>query len=122
MVGVKGRSGGARANSGGAREGAGRPLGQGDITLRPARLIPPAQKWRFAEQALQYAEEAIEGLVTLMRSAENESVRLGAMKEILNRALGKAPQNIDVTALRHTEITYRSIDEIAKALLEHDDR
>ncbi len=122
MVGMKGRSGGPRANSGGAREGAGRPLGVGDATLCPARLIPVEQKWAFAEQALQYAEEAIEGLVTLMRTAENENVRLGATKEILDRALGKAPQHVDIPARRHVELVYRSVDEIRKALLsDHDD-
>ncbi len=42
------------------------------------------------------AEEAIERLVVLMRSAEAEHVRLGAIKEILDRALGKAGSRNDV--------------------------
>jgi hypothetical protein len=113
---MKGRSGGPRANSGGAREGAGRPLGVGDATLRPARLIPVEQKWAFADQALQHAEEAIECLVTLMRTAENENVRLGAVKEILNRGLGKAPQHVDITAMRHTEIVYQSAAQIRQEI------
>ncbi len=54
-----------------------------------------------------------------MRTAENETVQLGATKEILNRALGKAPQHVDLTAMRHMEIVYHSVDEIEK-LIEHD--
>jgi hypothetical protein len=61
---------------------------------------------------LAYAEEAIEGMVHLMRHAESEAVRLNAMDKILDRALGKAPAHIDVTALRHTEIVYRIAEEI----------
>jgi hypothetical protein len=40
-----------------------------------------------------------------------------AADKILNRALGKAPAQIDITALRHTEIVYRSAEEIRAALL-----
>jgi hypothetical protein len=36
---------------------------------------------------------------------------------ILNRVVGKAPP-VDVTELRHTEIVYRSAEEIRKALIE----
>jgi hypothetical protein len=36
----------------------------------------------------------------------------------LDRALGKAPAHVDITALRHTEIVYRSAEEIRKALIE----
>jgi hypothetical protein len=32
--------------------------------------------------------------------------------------LGKAPPHVDVSALRHTEIVYRSAEEIRKALIE----
>jgi hypothetical protein len=66
---------------------------------------------------LQHAEEALNGLVNLMRNAESETVRLGAMREILDRSLGKAPQHIDVTALRHTEIVYRSAEQIRQELI-----
>ena len=57
-------------------------------------------------------------MVDLMRNAESEAVRLGAMHEILERSLGKAPQHVEVTALRHTEIVYRSAEEIRKALID----
>ena len=52
------------------------------------------------------------------RNAESEAVRLKAIDRILDRALGKAPQHADVSALRHTEIVYRSAEEIRKALIE----
>jgi hypothetical protein len=118
MVGKPRRSGGARAgagaplgvNTGGAREGAGRPPGVPDATVRPPQRTLSARKWEYAEQALQYAEEMIERLVDLARNGESESARLGAMREILDRALGKAPQ--DVSAIRHAEVIYRSAEQI----------
>jgi hypothetical protein len=66
---------------------------------------------------LSLADEMIERLVNLARNGESDSVKLGAMKEILDRALGKAPVNVDITALRHTEIVYRSATEIRQALM-----
>jgi hypothetical protein len=116
MVGTKGHSGGARPNTGGARENAGRPPGSGDGTLSAARLIPPAQKWTFAEKALRHAERAIEVLAEIMEHGESEAARISAAEKILDRALGKAPQHIDTAALRHTEIVYRSVQEIRAEL------
>ncbi len=121
MVGMKGRSGGPRANSGGAREGAGRPLGVGDATLRPARVVPPAEKWAFAERALAYADRMLQILADVAERGESESARVAAANSLLDRALGKAPAHVDITALRHVEIVYRSADEIRKALLENDE-
>jgi hypothetical protein len=80
--------------------------------VRPPQRTLSARKWEYAEQALQYAEEMIERLVDLARNGESESARLGAMREILDRALGKAPQHIDVSAIRHTEVIYRSAEQI----------
>ena len=108
--------GGARPNTGGARENAGCPPGSGDGTLSAARLIPPAQKWRSLEKALRHAERALEVLVESMEHGESEAARVGAADKILDRALGKAPQRTDITALRHTEIVYRSAQEIREAL------
>ena len=116
MVGTKGHSGGARPNTGGARENAGRPPGSGDGTLSAARLIPPAQKWAFAEKALRHAERMLEVLVEIAEHGESEAARVSAADKILDRALGKAPQHIDITASRHTEIVYRSAQEIREAL------
>jgi len=124
LVGKPGRSGGARVGagappgSGGAREGAGRPPGVGDTTLSAARILSPGQKWAFAEKALQHAEDALNTMVAIMHDPEAPaSARVMAADKILNRALGKAPAQIDMTALRHTEIVYRSPEEIRAALL-----
>ena len=46
-----------------------------------------------------------------------EAVRLSAASKILDRALGTAPQHGDVSALRHTEIVYRSAAEIRQELI-----
>jgi hypothetical protein len=45
-------------------------------------------------------------------------VRLAAMDKILDRTFGKAPQHIDIAAIKHTEIVYRSAAEIRQALLD----
>ena len=86
-----------------------RERGAGSVTSR---------KWEYAEKALAYADEMLERLVVLARTADSEAVKLGAIKEVLKRALGKSPQHIDVTALRHTEIVYRTPAEIRQALAE----
>jgi hypothetical protein len=94
MTGQPGRSGGAREGAGRpagiSNPNAGRPKGATDVTLSPARLISPGQKWAYAERALQYAQEMLDRMVDLARNAESEAVRLAAMDKILDRALGKA--------------------------------
>jgi hypothetical protein len=123
MVGKPGRSGGARVGagappgSGGAREGAGRPPGAGDTTLSAARILSAGQKWEFAEYALQHAYEAIDTLVHVMKHGESETARIMAADKILDRSLGKAPQHIDIAALRHTDIVYHSIEEVRQELM-----
>jgi hypothetical protein len=115
---------------GGKREGAGHPKGvpggrtEGAIDIMPRERSPNGQagsittrKWAYAEKALAYADEMLKRMVDLARNAESEAVRLAAMDKILDRALGKAPQHIDTTALRHTEIVYRSAQEIRQELL-----
>jgi hypothetical protein len=57
-------------------------------------------------------------LVEIAEHSANDSARVSAADKILDRALGKAPQHVDVTALRHTEIVYRSAAEIRKALID----
>ena len=86
--------------------------------LSAARVLRPEQKWALAENALQYAEDALNTMVAIMHDPEAPaSARIMAADKILNRALGKAPAHIDITALRHTEIVYRSAEEIRAALL-----
>jgi hypothetical protein len=122
MVAVKGKG------NGGARAGAGHPAGTPNVgsgkTHGTVDVMPHTkdgtmdmQRWQFAEHAIRHAYEALDGMINLMRNAESEAVRLNAMDKILDRALGKAPLHIDVTALRHTEIVYRSAEEIRNALL-----
>jgi hypothetical protein len=45
------------------------------------------------------------------------AARFSAVGKILDCALGKAPQHVDVSALHHTEIVYRSAAEIRQELL-----
>jgi hypothetical protein len=95
---------------GGKRPGAGRPKGS---TNKGA----PEQRRTFTELALDYTVEALETLVTIMRYGESESARVSACSHILDRALGKAPQHVDVLGIKHTEIVYRSADEVRRGLL-----
>jgi hypothetical protein len=89
---------------GGARKGAGKPAGSSD-RLSAAKLIPPMQKYAFAEYALRYAYEALDTLVAIMREGDSDAARASA---VLDRALGKAPLHVDITAMRHTEIVYHT--------------
>ena len=61
--------------------------------------------------------EALETMVHLMRKSKQESVRLMAADRILDRAIGKAPMQIDVSALRHDQIVYQSVEEIRAELV-----
>jgi len=95
MSGTKGRSGGAREGSGpkpkpksdvvdalslkprghpvGVPGGGhdGRQPGAVDKQLNPARIIPMADKWNFAETALSHAERMLEILVNLAETAQS---------------------------------------------------
>ena len=95
MTGQPGRSGGARegAGSGGRREGAGRPPGaHTPQVLSPARILSPGQKWKYAERALQYADEMLDILVAIARDGETDAVRAAA-------AAGRPPGAHDVAVL-----------------------
>ena len=114
MAGQKGRSG-----SGGKRKGAGRP--KGAVDAQPRFRIGKSlssQKWEFAKKAQQYVDEALDRLAEIMRDVEAPAAAsLSATRIILDRALGKAPQHANVSALHHTEIVYRSAAEIRQALI-----
>lgn len=47
--------------------------------------------------AQQYGPEAIETLVSIMRDSENDTARIAASKEIMDRAYGKAAQAVEVS-------------------------
>ena len=109
MAGQKGRSG-----SGGKRKGAGRP--KGAVDAQPRYRIAKSlslQKCEFAKYALQYAYEALDVLVEVAEDVEAPAAaRVSAAAKILDRALGKAPQHLDVSALHHTDIVYQSAEEL----------
>jgi hypothetical protein len=50
---------------------------------------------QIRQAAQKHGEAAISALVKLMNSAESEAARVSAIKEILDRGYGKAPQPID---------------------------
>jgi hypothetical protein len=104
---------------GGERTDAGRPKGARDNAPRLSHdRATPDQKLSFTETALDYAFEALQTLVNVMRNSDNHAARVSAAGKILDRALGKAPQHVDVAAIKHTEIVYRSGAEIRQALLD----
>jgi len=133
MAGTKGRSGGARPGAGpkpkpkledlvpkprghpvGVPGGGhdGRQPGAVDKQLNPARVIPMADKWNFAEHALNNAEDMLNILINLAKTAQSEGVRMMAADKVIDRAMGKAPQHLDISAKRHTDIVYRSAEEL----------
>lgn len=47
--------------------------------------------------ALQYTTEAIKGLVKLAKTARSEQARVAAWREVLDRAVGRPAQSVDLT-------------------------
>jgi hypothetical protein len=123
MAGKKGRSGGSRSNAGGKRIGAGRKEGAIDIMPRERHSEPnvngmTTRKWAYAEQALKHAARMLDILVEIAEDTEQAgSARVAAADKILDRALGKAPAHVDISAIRHTEIVYRSAEQIRQECL-----
>ena len=118
MAGVKGRSGGARPGAGRKpgsrnRRRIGRRTGAIDASLSPARIIPMAEKWNFAEIAFAHAESMIQILVDIAKDeTQPGSVRVMAADKVMDRAVGRAQQFVDITAKRHVDITYRTAEEL----------
>lgn len=71
---------------GGRRPGAGRPAGAPNKLTRPVK-----------ELAAEQGSASIERLVQLRDAADSEQVRFAAAKELLDRAYGRARQEIDLT-------------------------
>ena len=115
MSGVKGRSGGARPNSGpkpGHANGGRRP-GALDRSLSPARIIPTAEKWNFAESSLAHAYSMVDILVAIANDVKQPGgVRVMAADKVLDRAVGRAPATIDISTKHHTAIVYQSAEEL----------
>jgi len=85
---------------------------------RPPQSVRNAHDRRaLALAASEFTMEALETMVHLMREGKQESVRLMAAGRILDRAIGKAPMQIDVSALRHDQIVYQSVEEIRAELV-----
>jgi len=55
-------------------------------------------------------------MVKLMRKSKIDTVKLMAADRILDRAVGRAPMQIDVSALRHDEIVYQTVAEVRAEL------
>jgi hypothetical protein len=113
MAGQKGRSG-----SGGKRKGAGRPKGAVDAQprFRSAKSLS-VPKWEFAKKAQRHVDQMLDALVAVAEDVEApEAARVSAADKILDRAVGKAPKHVDVAALHHTEIVYRSAAQIRQEL------
>ena len=137
MSGTKGRSGGARPGSGpkpkpkqedifadpkprghpkgvpgGGHDGR-QPGALDKSVLTPPRIIPMADKWNFAEKALSHAERTLNILAIIAEDVkESGGVRVMAADKVIDRAMGKAPQHFDISAKRHTDIVYRSAEEL----------
>lgn len=63
----------------------------------------------------QYSTEALEILIGIARASESDAARVSAIKEILDRAHGKAPQAIvgsdsDPSIKMHNVIEFRIVD------------
>ena len=71
-----------------------------------------ADKWNFAEHALNNAERMLNILINLAENAQSEGVRMMAADKVIDRAMGKAPRHLDISAKRHTDIVYRSAEEL----------
>ena len=89
---------------GGARPGAGRPNGsRNKVTLEVREL------------ALEHGPTALKNLVTLSQKAKSESVRLAAIREVLDRAYGRPQQAMEIMNLTPEELP--SDEEIAAAVI-----
>lgn len=54
----------------------------------------------------QYTEEAVEALVKVIRGTESDAARVSAVKELLDRAHGRATQSVDVSG----DMTFKGLD------------
>ena len=55
---------------------------------------------KHAELALRHAEAMLAIMVDIAVNGQSEAVRLAAADKVIDRAMGKAPAHIDITAMR----------------------
>ncbi len=69
------------------------------------RKVGTPNKTTSAVRALaqDYGREAIELLATIMRSSQNESVKISSARELLDRGYGKAQAAIEVQRIESAE-------------------
>jgi hypothetical protein len=115
---VSGYAHGKNMQRGSKKDRAGRPKGTYGKAPRAPRTgrAPPKNAYDFAEYVLQHSFEALDVLVDVMNNSESDAARVSAAEKILERSVGKAPEHIDATAIKHTEIVYRSVKEIGEEL------
>ena len=67
---------------------------------------------------MQHADAAIKALCDLMTGAQNESVRLAAAKELLDRSCGRTPDAIQVQRFENADALRdkppQTLDEMMK--------
>jgi hypothetical protein len=85
--------------------------------FQPGQVANPGGRLRSASTAqlhmLKYFREAADLLVEIMRRGSKEdAVRLAAIREILDRSLGKAPQAISLDLTMDRQLKDTSADEL----------
>lgn len=70
------------------------------------------------ELCQSYGPEMVEGLVRLAKGAESEAARVAAMKEVLDRGYGKAPQHVSIETDAYNMTGEQLARELASAAAE----
>lgn len=62
--------------------------------------------------AQQYGAEAVEALVEIMRKHGNDTTRIAASKELLDRGYGKAMQGVELTGKDGAPVEFKQIERV----------
>lgn len=62
--------------------------------------------------AQEYGPEAIATIVGIMRNSENDTARLAASKEIVDRGYGKAVQGVELTGKDGEAVEFKQIERV----------